>query len=174
LFPKYSHAFLLQERRELTVSSCASTFANTRLTHVPLANFQTPYFPPPYNTPTDFSASVAPADPYAHLNPLQTQQYASSFQRNEDLHNRLPDMATYSSRATDYRSIIHPATHPTVSAQDALLQLTHNAESIHNMEYCSQSVLSEQTGVIRKVFDRGKHLVPIELKNFLPVGNDLN
>ncbi|KFD56734.1 hypothetical protein M514_02411 [Trichuris suis] len=81
----------MEERRELTVSSCASTFANTRLTHVPLANFQTPYFPPPYNTPTDFSASVAPADPYAHLNPLQTQQ-----------------------------------------------------------EYCSQSVLSEQTGVIRK------------------------
>lgn len=53
-----------------------------RLSHTPSsADFQPPYFPPPYNPQPDYHAHVnavvaAAADPYSHLNSLATpQQY---------------------------------------------------------------------------------------------------
>ncbi|OUC46061.1 transcription factor AP-2 [Trichinella nativa] len=138
-----------EERRDLNVTSSCSSFPNTRLTHVPLANFQTPYFPPPYNAHADFASAVNATDPYAHLNSLQPSQYAG-FQRADEMHARLPDMSSYGGRTTDYRSLIHPAAHGAISAQDALLQLTQNSgETAHGMECCSQGVLAEQAGVIR-------------------------
>ncbi|KAL1285983.1 Transcription factor AP-2-beta [Trichinella pseudospiralis] len=151
-----SGTFCTQERRDLNVTSSCSSFPNTRLTHVPLANFQTPYFPPPYNAHADFASAVNATDPYAHLNSLQPSQYAG-FQRADELHARLPDMSSYGGRATDYRSLIHPAAHSAISAQDALLQLTQNSgETAHGMECCSQGVLAEQAGVIRTAVIRPK------------------
>ncbi|KRX37380.1 Transcription factor AP-2-beta [Trichinella nativa] len=151
-----SETFCTEERRDLNVTSSCSSFPNTRLTHVPLANFQTPYFPPPYNAHADFASAVNATDPYAHLNSLQPSQYAG-FQRADEMHARLPDMSSYGGRTTDYRSLIHPAAHGAISAQDALLQLTQNSgETAHGMECCSQGVLAEQAGVIRTAVIRPK------------------
>ncbi|CAG2164586.1 unnamed protein product [Oppiella nova] len=92
---------LILERRELvsghggglgpisSIGGSTASFSSTpRLTHTPTsADFQPPYFPPPYNLPQqqlDFhhhhavnaAAAAAAADPYSHLNSLGApQQY---------------------------------------------------------------------------------------------------
>ena len=81
---------LLQERRDLVSHSSAglgpissSAFGSGgRLSHTPSsADFQPPYFPPPYNPQQEYHAHVnavvaAAADPYSHLNSLAApQQY---------------------------------------------------------------------------------------------------
>ena len=71
-----------------SVGSTATFSTAPRLTHTPTsADFQPPYFPPPYNLPQqqlDFhhahavnAAAAAAADPYSHLNSLASapQQY---------------------------------------------------------------------------------------------------
>ncbi|XP_015913039.1 transcription factor AP-2-epsilon isoform X2 [Parasteatoda tepidariorum] len=92
---QFSLPYESEERRDLVSGHAASlgpitsigsvgstaTFSSTpRLTHTPTsADFQPPYFPPPYNLPQqqlDFhhaAHAVNPADPYGHLNSLAAQ-----------------------------------------------------------------------------------------------------
>lgn len=71
-----------------SVGGSGSFGSAPRLTHTPTsADFQPPYFPPPYNLPQqqlDFhhhahavnaAAAAAASDPYSHLNSLAPQQY---------------------------------------------------------------------------------------------------
>lgn len=60
-----------------SVGSTATFSTTPRLTHTPTsADFQPPYFPPPYNLPQqqiDFHHPHVNADPYSHLNSLTAQ-----------------------------------------------------------------------------------------------------
>ncbi|XP_054712975.1 transcription factor AP-2-epsilon-like [Uloborus diversus] len=104
------------------VGSTASTFSSTpRLTHTPTsADFQPPYFPPPYNLPQqqlDFHHhAAAAADPYGHLNSLAAgpqHQYhqlhpAAGPPQRTSAHN------VHGRRADD--DPLHPGMHPGITS----------------------------------------------------------
>lgn len=94
-----------------SVGSTATFSSAPRLTHTPTsADFQPPYFPPPYNLPQqqlDFhhahAAAAAAADPYSHLNSL-----ASAPQQYHQLH---PAAAQAAARHNQDSDGLHLQTH---------------------------------------------------------------
>ncbi|CAG2116688.1 unnamed protein product, partial [Medioppia subpectinata] len=128
-----------EERRELvsghggglgpigSIGGSAGSFSsNPRLTHTPTsADFQPPYFPPPYNLPQqqlDFhhhhavnaAAAAAAADPYSHLNSLTApQQYHQLHpaQAARGGHNVLPGGRRDDSDGLHLQSNMHSGLH---------------------------------------------------------------
>ncbi|KAK6188373.1 hypothetical protein SNE40_004557 [Patella caerulea] len=163
------------------VSSTSGSFSTApRLSHTPTTDFQPPYFPPPYNIPTqqpvEFHPSVS-ADPYAHLNsfhqaPQHHYNQLHSSDRNvlrhrDDIHNMhhgFPGM--YDTRRTDYSGVRRPEVfmhggHPglTLGEQDPSLLGLHHGNPLSaiddggqvNIEDTSHYITgNEQNSVIRK------------------------
>jgi hypothetical protein len=109
-----------------SIGGSTATFSSTpRLTHTPTsADFQPPYFPPPYNLPQqqlDFhhahavnaaAAAAAAADPYSHLNNLAApQQYHQLHpaQASRGAHNVLSGGRRDDSDALHLQSNMHSA-----------------------------------------------------------------
>ena len=122
--------FYFQDRRDLgshgglgqlvsSVSTAGSFPPAPRLSHTPTSDFQPPYFPPPYNLPSQQTMEFHPhfnADSYSHLSNFhqQSQQHYHQLHtpdrnvlryKEEPLHNMHPGLTPPHS---DYGGIRRP------------------------------------------------------------------
>ncbi|KAL5021858.1 hypothetical protein ScPMuIL_001013 [Solemya velum] len=165
------------------VSSVASTGSfppAPRLSHTPTSDFQPPYFPPPYNLPSqqpvEFHHPHVNSDPYSHLSgfhqsPQQHYHQLHPPERNvlrhrdDALHNMHPGLGgTHDIRRADYGvrrpDILVPGGHhPFSFADQDPNMLLHGTTGIPGLDDGTQGGLEDtthyinadhNTGVIRK------------------------
>ncbi|KAK3579160.1 hypothetical protein CHS0354_022183 [Potamilus streckersoni] len=173
-----------------TVATTASFPQPPRLSHTPTTgDFQPPYFPPPYNLPSqqpmEFHHHMN-SDPYSHLSSFHqpTQQYhqlhtpdRNVLRHRDDLHNMHHGLPTHDNRRPDYGvmrrpDILVPSHHPHLGygEQDPSMLNLHGATAMGiddgsqgGLDDTSYMNSDQNTSVIRKgirpKIENGKELV---------------
>ncbi|XP_013780114.1 transcription factor AP-2-beta-like isoform X1 [Limulus polyphemus] len=108
-----------------SVGSTATFSTTPRLTHTPTsADFQPPYFPPPYNLPQqhlDFHHPHVNADPYTHLNSLAAAQHPQQYHQ---LHPPQRTHNVFGARREDEPLHLQPNVHPGLTGSYDLARRT--------------------------------------------------
>ncbi|CAG5133486.1 unnamed protein product, partial [Candidula unifasciata] len=138
------------------VSSGSGSFSSApRLSHTPAgaADFQPPYFPPPYQPQQAMDFHHHQVDPYSHVNPFQqsSQHYnqlhpsdRGMLGRRDDPLNMHPGLGGYDSRRSDYMAglrrsdILHHGSHHGLGLDQDPSLLSLHGNPLGGMEDASQ------------------------------------
>ncbi|XP_076329727.1 transcription factor AP-2-epsilon-like isoform X2 [Tachypleus tridentatus] len=108
-----------------SVGSTATFSSTPRLTHTPTsADFQPPYFPPPYSMPQqhlEFHHPHVNADPYTHLNSLAAAQHPQQYHQ---LHPPQRTHNVFGARREDEPLHLQPNVHPGLAGSYDLARRT--------------------------------------------------
>ncbi|XP_059163606.1 transcription factor AP-2-beta-like [Physella acuta] len=148
------------------VSSGSGSFSTApRLSHTPAgaADFQPPYFPPPYQPQQAVDFHHHQVDPYSHVNPFQqtTQHYnqlhapdRNVLARRDDPLNMHPGLGGYDTRRPDYMTglrrpdVLHHGPHHGLGLEQDPSLLNLHPNPLVGLEDANQPQLDDGSGYL--------------------------